>query len=174
MSLLCIAKSISMRGMKRLRRQPPSRPKLERYVCVLYLCAGLESGCCLGGRIPIHPKAALASCLAMILAYYKEPRPGNRQIAVEKMWDAFERLKSYYSAMKKNESADKVISNMAAGQQAYVELFTAEFKTLTKIGNEYRIRHHETDKIEITDLHFYDYFFNRCLSLIALAIQYLQ
>ncbi len=29
-------------------------------------------------------------------------------------------------------------------------------------------------KIEITDLHFYDYFFNRCLSLIALAIQYLQ
>ena len=108
------------------------------------------------------------------IAYYKEPRPGNRQIAVEKMWDAFERLKSYYSAMKKNESADKVISNMAAGQPAYVELFTAEFKTLTKIGNEYRIRHHETDKIEITDLRFYDYFFNRCLSLIALAIQYLQ
>ena len=108
------------------------------------------------------------------IAYYKEPRPGNRQIAVEKMWDAFERLKSYYPAMKKNESADKVISNMAAGQPAYIELFTAEFKVLTKIGNEYRIRHHETDKIEIMDLRFYDYFFNRCLSLLALAIQYLQ
>ena len=108
------------------------------------------------------------------IAYYKEPRSGNRQIAVEKMWDAFERLKSYYPAMKKNESADKVISNMAAGQPAYIELFTAEFKALTKIGNEYRIRHHETDKIEITDLRLYDYFFNRCLSLLALAIQYLQ
>ena len=108
------------------------------------------------------------------IAYYKEPRPGNRQIAVEKMWDAFERLKSYYPAMKKNESADKVISNMAAGQPAYIELFTAEFKVLTKIGNEYRIRHHDTDKIEIMDLRFYDYFFNRCLSLLALAIQYLQ
>lgn len=108
------------------------------------------------------------------IAYYKEPRPGNRQIAVEKMWDAFERLKSYYPAMKKNEAADKVISNMAAGQPAYIELFTAEFKVLTKIGNEYRIRHHETDKIEIMDLRFYDYFFNRCLSLLALAIQYLQ
>ena len=76
--------------------------------------------------------------------------------------------------MKKNESADKVISNMAAGQPAYIELFTAEFKVLTKIGNEYRIRHHETNKIEIMDLRFYDYFFNRCLSLLALAIQYLQ
>ena len=67
-----------------------------------------------------------------------------------------------------------MISNMAAGQPAYIELFTAEFKVLTKIGNEYRIRHHETDKIEIMDLRFYDYFFNRCLSLLALAIQYLQ
>ena len=48
------------------------------------------------------------------------------------------------------------------------------FKSLTSIGNHYRIRHHETDKINITDSRYYDYFFNRCLSLIALAIQYLQ
>ena len=45
---------------------------------------------------------------------------------------------------------------------------------LRKIGNNFRIRHHERDKIDISDPRHYDYFFNRCLSLIALAIQYLQ
>lgn len=59
----------------------------------------------------------------------------------------------------------------------YVDLVLSvlnEFKMLTDIGNKYRIRHHETDRIDITDVRYYDYFFNRCLSLIALAIQYLR
>lgn len=58
--------------------------------------------------------------------------------------------------------------------KTYDTLFDTEFQALTKIGNNFRIRHHETDKVEITDVRHYDYFFNRCLSLIALAIQYLQ
>ena len=107
------------------------------------------------------------------IAYYKEPRPGNRQIAVEKMWDALERLKTYYPSDKKT-SADKIIADMAGGEAAYIELFTTEFNALRKIGNNFRIRHHERDKIDISDPRHYDYFFNRCLSLIALAIQYLQ
>lgn len=107
------------------------------------------------------------------IAYYKEPRLGNRQIAVEKIWDALERLKTYYLSDKKT-SADKIIADMAGGEAAYIELFTAEFYALRKIGNNFRIRHHERDKIDISDPRHYDYFFNRCLSLIALAIQYLQ
>ena len=107
------------------------------------------------------------------IAYYKEPRPGNRQIAVEKMWDALERLKTYYPSDKKT-SADKIIADMAGGEAVYIELFTTEFNALRKIGNNFRIRHHERDKIDISDPRQYDYFFNRCLSLIALAIQYLQ
>ena len=47
-------------------------------------------------------------------------------------------------------------------------------KELTTIGNNFRIRHHETNKIDIVDIRHYDYFFNRCLALIALALQYLQ
>ena len=53
-------------------------------------------------------------------------------------------------------------------------VLTAEFKELTTIGNNFRIRHHETNKIDIVDIRHYDYFFNRCLALIALALQYLQ
>lgn len=63
---------------------------------------------------------------------------------------------------------------MANGHDDFVELFNAEFRILTDIGNNYRIRHHETNKIDIIDIRYYDYLFNRCLSLIALAIQYLE
>ena len=107
------------------------------------------------------------------IAYYKEPRPGNRQIAVEKMWDALERLKTYYQSDKKT-STDKIITDMAGVEAEYIELFTAEFDALRKIGNSFRIRHHERDKIDISDPRHYDYLFNRCLSLTALEIKYLQ
>ena len=63
---------------------------------------------------------------------------------------------------------------MACSQDAYKTLFSAEFNELTTIGNKFRIRHHETNKIDIVDIRHYDYFFNRCLSLIDLALQYLR
>lgn len=105
---------------------------------------------------------------------YKTPAPSARQNAVEKVWDALERLKTYYTSMDKKSSVSKIISDMANGQSSYIDIFSTEFKALTDIGNDYRIRHHETTKIDITDSKYYDYLFNRCLSLIALAIQYLQ
>lgn len=108
-----------------------------------------------------------------ILAY-KTPHPSARQNAVEKIWDALERLKTYYTTLDKKNSAAKIVSDMAHGQVEFIDLFNSEFKALTDIGNNFRIRHHETNKIDITDSNYYDYFFNRCLSLIALAIQYLK
>ena len=47
-----------------------------------------------------------------------------------------------------------------------------EFKELTGIGNRFRIRHHERDKIDIVDDNYFDYFFNRCLSLISLTLKF--
>lgn len=105
---------------------------------------------------------------------YKTPNPEARQDSVEKIWDAFERLKTYYTTENKKKSIERIINDMSHGDEKFKELFNAEFDTLTKIGNNYRIRHHETDRIDIIDNRYYDYFFNRCLSLIALAIQYLN
>ncbi len=102
------------------------------------------------------------------------PDPNDQKDAVEKLWDAFERLKSYYISMDKKASASKIVNDMANGQTSYIDIFNDEFFALTKIGNNYRIRHHETDKIDIADIRHFDYFFNRCLALIATAIQYLQ
>lgn len=107
------------------------------------------------------------------IALYKTPNPSARQDSIEKMWDAFERLKTYYTVLDKKHSSEKIVHDMASGNDDFVKLFNDEFKMLTDIGNKFRIRHHETDKIDITDIHYYDYFFNRCLSLMALAVEYL-
>ncbi len=100
--------------------------------------------------------------------------PKDIRDSVEKLWGAFERLKTYYTTLDKKQSAAKVVEEMANGEQNYIDLFNEEFKTLTEIGNNYRIRHHETNRIEIKDVSHYDYFFNRCLSLMALAIKHLK
>ena len=119
-------------------------------------------------------EAGARELLQEAIMLHRSPYPADIRDAVEKLWDAYERLKTYYTAMNKAKSAEKIVNDMAAGQAPYVTLFDTEFRALTKIGNDFRIRHHETDKVEITDVRYYDYFFNRCLSLIALAIQYLQ
>ena len=108
------------------------------------------------------------------IALYRQPYPSSTRDAVEKIWDALERLKTYYTNLDKKASAAKIVSDISNGDTVFIDLFNEEFRKLTVIGNNFRIRHHETNKVEITDTRHYDYFFNRCLSLIALAIQYLQ
>lgn len=107
------------------------------------------------------------------IVLYKTPDPTARHDAVEKLWDGFERLKTISVPRDKKESVTKLVSDMAMGQNTYIELFNAEFKSLTSIGNKYEIRHSETDQTEVVDYRYYDYFFNRCLSLIALAIHFI-
>ena len=53
-------------------------------------------------------------------------------------------------------------------------LFDKEFHELTEIGNSFSIRHHETTQTNVLDKRHYKYFYNRCMSLIETAIQYLE
>lgn len=114
----------------------------------------------------------LEELLEEAVKLYKDPNPVSRKNAVEKLWDAFERLKTYYGANKK-QSADKLVNSMATNNEYFLQLFNDEFQVLTRIGNECRIRHHEMDKVEISE-EYYDYLFHRCISLIGLAIKYLD
>lgn len=93
--------------------------------------------------------------------------PEDKQIAVEKLWDAFERIKTYYVGNKK-QSSEKLVSLISKNFSS--ELLDAEFQILTKIGNQYRIRHHETDKKEIIEAKHLNYFFFRMLTLIDLCL----
>lgn len=116
----------------------------------------------------------LKDLLEEAVILFKQPDPAFRNDAVEKLWDAFERLKTYHTTLDKKGSAAKIVKDMSGGQIEFVNLFRDEFKALTAIGNGFRIRHHETDKVDITDSRHLDYIFNRCMSLIASTLLYLN
>jgi hypothetical protein len=106
---------------------------------------------------------------------YKNPRPELHKLATEKIWGALERIKTVFivEGLDKKQSIARLIETMANGDDVYKDLFNSEFNELTRIGNNYRIRHHETNKTEITDERYYDYFYGRCFALIALAIKFI-
>ena len=63
---------------------------------------------------------------------------------------------------------------MSGSNENFQSVYKTEFETLTSIGNNFRIRHHEKSKIDITDNRQYDYFYKRCLALVSVAILYLE
>lgn len=99
--------------------------------------------------------------------------PNDKQVAIEKLWDAFERLKTHFTheGLKKNQSADKLTTLISENFDK--DFIDEEFKKLTTIGNGYRIRHHEADKKELAPVHM-NYFFFRMLSLIDLCLVFLK
>lgn len=99
----------------------------------------------------------------------------EKELACEKIWDAFERIKTFYypEISSKKNSIECLINNISLNQD-FNNLFDSEFRTLTEIGNKFRIRHHEKGKISIGDDSYYEYFYNRCLSLLILVIDKLD
>mgnify|MGYP007087752710 FL=1 len=84
----------------------------------------------------------------------------------------FERVKTYYyPTLNKKQSADKIVDELSCGNTDIRIMFNDEFRILTDIGNSYRIRHHEKNKIDITDDLHYEYFYKRCLSLLSVVIK---
>lgn len=99
---------------------------------------------------------------------------GEYSYAVEKIWDAFERINTYYSTLDKKKSAEKIINDISYGNEHIKKMFDNEFKVLTDTGNSYRIRHHEINKIDIIKELHYKYFYKRCLALISVIVESLQ
>lgn len=98
----------------------------------------------------------------------------DRQVAIEKLWDAFERLKTHFlnEGLDKKESSKKIVELVSADFD--FNFINDEFFKLKDIGNnDYRIRHHETDKKELKPIHL-NYFYFRMLALIDLCLVYLN
>lgn len=115
----------------------------------------------------------LKDLIETAIKYHKSKNQDDWKTATEKIWDAFENMKTYYSEDKK-ESLKIILKNIAPNEEDFRKLINDELLELTRIGNTYQIRHFETGKIEIKDLKHYDYFFNRCLSIINLTLPYLK
>lgn len=104
--------------------------------------------------------------------YMRSDDSNKKQIALEKIWDAFERLKTIYGENdNKKESVQKLIDNISHGTDSNKKMFNTEFNELTRIGNEYQIRHFEKVKQPIPSDDFREYLYFRVLSLISYCIQ---
>ena len=67
-----------------------------------------------------------------------------------------------------------MLETISIGDENYKILLNDEFLKLTEIGNEFRIRHHETNKKEIIDNRHKEYLFNRCTSLLLQCLQIIK
>lgn len=92
--------------------------------------------------------------------------------ALEKIWDAFERLKTIFSEVDKKTSAKKLCD--ICSKSLDIDSINNEFMALTNIGNNYQIRHFETNKKLMKDANSKIYLYFRMLSLIMFAVKQLE
>ena len=114
---------------------------------------------------------SFANLLNSLFSFIKKQKSVWQQ---KKVWDAFERIKTYYQQYDKKTSADRLLDVISKGDADYKAMLQEEFSALTKLGNRFRIRHHETDKKDIGCNEHYDYLFHRCLSVLKLATSVLS
>lgn len=116
----------------------------------------------------------LQDLLNEAVSLYRSPYHNANKMAVEKIWDALENLKTYFKDSAKKQADQKVSDILASQNEQVSKIFEKEFSELGNIGNNYHIRHYNDIQVQVTDSRHYDYFFNRCLSLISLSLKYLK
>jgi hypothetical protein len=89
--------------------------------------------------------------------------------SLEKLWGAWERLKTIESNDKK--SSITILLKKTSPEQNFCNRLDREAVELTDIGNKFRIRHHEMDRIPIVSSDHVDYLFHRMFSLIYLILK---
>ncbi|MET2521736.1 AbiJ-NTD4 domain-containing protein [Ralstonia pseudosolanacearum] len=95
--------------------------------------------------------------------------PVIRREGMERLWDAWERLKSMAHTDKKQSIT--VILDRAAGDPSFRKLLEEEATQLNEIGNSRLIRHHELKQMPVFDTDHVDYLFHRLFAMIQLLIR---
>jgi hypothetical protein len=101
---------------------------------------------------------------------FLNPDQTIRKEAVERLWDAWERLKSINDPSDKKKSVTQLLNNAAIEPQ-FRELLKEEARKLTEIGNSFHIRHSEVSQTAIQNPLHLDYLFHRLLSMIILLLK---
>lgn len=119
----------------------------------------------------------LNSMLNITYTKFKSPKKEIRHEALEKIWDAFERIKTIYSvelSLDKKQSIETLIKKASNENEVMQTLLNEDTNDLSKIGNNTQIRHHETNKIAITDERHIDYLFFRVSNIIQLFLKIIE
>lgn len=112
----------------------------------------------------------LDSMLEAARAKYLNPNPLVRRESLEKLWDAWERLKTLENPADKKNSVG-ILLDKASTEVNFRDRLERESKELTEIGNNFMIRHTETGKTPITSNEQVDYLFQRLFALIYLLLE---
>lgn len=111
----------------------------------------------------------LDSLLNSARTKYLDPNPIVRRESLEKLWDAWERLKTIEASDKKMSAT--ILLGKASSEPKFRQELEEEAIKLTKIGNTFRIRHSETSQIPLELNEHIDYLFHRLFSLIMLLLK---
>ncbi|MCA9422692.1 MAG: hypothetical protein KC587_18505 [Nitrospira sp.] len=101
---------------------------------------------------------------------FLDPDSVVRREALEKLWDAWERVKTLEPPANKREST-KALLDKAATEPQFRKLIENEARSLTDIGNNFHIRHSEIQQVEIQSEDQIDYLFHRLFALIWLILR---
>jgi len=101
---------------------------------------------------------------------FRDPDVNIRREAVEKLWDAWERLKTLESGPNKKQQIEALLTK-AIPQPEFRDRVNKEAIALTNLGNDFAIRHTETDKVIISESEYLDYLFHRLFALIQMLLR---
>jgi len=118
--------------------------------------------------IPTSGDANVDEMLRVAIDSFRKPDHASRKAAVEKLWDAWERLKTLPDSNP--AQGNEILLNNAADNPKFLELLEHEANQLHKAGNNFHIRHFKTETTEITRIEHYDYLFHRLLALMNLLL----
>jgi hypothetical protein len=113
---------------------------------------------------------ALDGLLESARAKFLSPDPNVRREAIEKLWDAWERVKTLEPGLDKRASG-KALLDKTADEPTFREVLEQEARTLTDVGNRFQIRHSETSQVPLQRNEHVDYLFHRLFALIWLVLR---
>lgn len=119
---------------------------------------------------PRSSDAVLDALLDEACAAFLDPAPQAHRRAVERLWDAWERAKTLHGS-NKSTSAELMLDAAAVPGSAFRAMLAVEAKELTRIGNDFHIRHHETNRTPLNDPAQVDYLFHRMLAMLQLVVR---
>lgn len=121
------------------------------------------------GALPPSGDHILDALLQDACKKFKDAAPKSRTEGTEKLWDAWERLKSIEVQVNKRMSVARLLEQCSP-EPAFRAVLDTEARALTEIGNAFHIRHFETDTISISMPEHNDYLFHRLFALIHLLL----
>ena len=101
---------------------------------------------------------------------FSDRDPLRRREALERLWDAWERLKSLADPRDKKTSV-RILLDAAASEPSLRSRLEQEATELNAIGNSHLIRHSEVSQVPVIDADQIDYLFHRLFAMVQLLLR---